>query len=241
MVKKILGGFLFIIAALILIGAIANGSFMSDRGSAASTYGAFVGTMLPIVVNVIAGIFLFRFDGVYKKNYVEGFKARKKQCSKIVAFIVVYAVFMLFAGIGAGMSGTDNYLLSYIVSALPYFVSMMIFAMMLGIYATPFWACQKNFKLDDALLNEYLSVNETFYSYSEDNTVIASNKVIFFPRTFCAMPFAQIDNVKFKNIGVEQDVVFKLKNGKKIEIVANKRKYDNIISALTAHNQSDNL
>ena len=240
MIRKILGILLWIMAALILLGSIANGSFMSDRGSAAATYGAFVGTMLPIVANVLAGIFLVRFDSVYKKTYVEGFKTRKKQCSKIVTFIAVYAVFMFFAGIGAGASGADNYLLAFVVSALPYFVPVMIFAMMLGIYATPFWACQKNFNLDDAMLNEYLSVNETFYSYSEDNTVIASNKVLFFPKTFCTMPFCQIASTKFKNLGVEQDVVFNLTNGKKIEIVAGKKQYDNIVSAIAAYAQSVN-
>lgn len=241
MVRKILGGFLFVIAALILIGSIASGSFMSDRGSAAATYGTFIGTMLPIITNALAGIFLMRFDDVYKKTYIEGFKARRKQCSKFVLFIVTYAMFMFFASIGVGASGTDNYLLSFVISALPYFAPMMIFGMMLGIYAMPYWACKKNFKLDDSMLNEYLSVNETFYSYSEDNSVIASNKVLFFTKTFCTIPFAQIDSVEFKNIGVEQDVVFKLKNGKKIEIVAGKKKYDNITSAITAYVQSDNL
>lgn len=240
MVRKILGGFLFVLAALILIGSMSNGSFMSDRDSSAATYGAFTGTMLPIIANVLAGIFLIRFDGVYTKTYIEGFKARKKQCSKIVLFIVIYAVFMFFAGIGAGASGTDNYLLAFVISALPYFVPMMIFAIMLSFYATPYWACQKNFRLDDLMLNEYLSSSESFCSYSEDNSVIASNKVIFFTKIFCTIPFAQIDSVEFKNIGVEQDVVFKLRNGKKIEIVANKKKYDNIISAITAHNQSYN-
>lgn len=241
MIRKILGGLLFLVAALGLIGSIANGSFMSDRGSAAATYGTFVGTMLPIITNVLAGIFLMSFDGVYKKAYIEGYKARKKQCSKIVLFIIVYAVFMFFACIGVGASETDNYLLAFVVSVLPYFVSLMIFAMMLGIYAMPYWGCQKNFKLDDSMLNEYLSVNETFCSYSEDNSIIASNKVLFFTKTFCTMPFAQIDSVEFKNIGVEQDVVFKLTNGKKIEIIAGKKKYDNITSAIAAHIQSNEL
>ena len=240
MLRKILGGLLWAVAALILIGSIANGSFMSDRGSTAATYGAFVGTMLPIVANVLAGIFLMNFDGAYKKTYVEGFKVRKKQCSRIVVFIVVYAVFLLFAAIGAGTSGADNYLLAYIVAALPYFIPMMIFAMMLGIYATPYWACQKNFKFDDAMLNEYLSVDETFYTYSEDNSVIASSKVIFFPKTFCILPFEQIASTQFKNLGVEQDVVFSLTNGKKIEIVAGKKQYDSIVSAIAAHAHATN-
>lgn len=234
MVRKILGGLHFVAAALTLIGSIANGSFMSDRGPAAATYGAFVGTMLPIIVYVLTGIFLMKFDGVYKKTYIEGFRNRKKQCSKILVFIVIYFVFMFFAAIGAGTSGTDNFLLTFVVSVLPYFVPMMIFAMMLGFYATPYWACRKNFDLDDAMLNEYFSVDEIFHTYSEDNSIIASKKVLFFPKTFCTIPFKQIASTQFQNLGVEHDVIFNLTNGKKIVLVAGKKQYENIVSAIAA-------
>lgn len=236
MIRKILGGLLFVEAALIVIGSIANGSFMSDQGSAAATYGTFVGTMLPVIVNILGGIFLFRFDKVYKQTYIDGFNARKKQCSKFILFVVFYALAMFLAGIGAGASGADNFFLAFIIAALPYFVPMMIFALMLGMYAVPYWACQKNFKFDDATLNEYISVNETFYTYSEDNSVLASNKVLFFPKTFCIIPFDQIASTKFYN-AIEQDIIFTLTNGKKVEIVANKKKYDSVVSAIEANKQ----
>lgn len=237
MVKKILGGLFWVLSALILIGSIANGSFMSDRGSVAATYGAFAAIMIVIITNIFAGIFLMRFDGVYKKTYVEGFKVRKKQCSKIVLFIVVYGVFMLFASIGVVVSGTDNFFLTYIIAELPYFIPLMIFAAMLGSYAIPYWACQKNIKPDNVLLNEYLSVNETFYTYCEDNSVIASNKVLFFPKIFCMIPFDRIATTKFKNIVIEQDAVITLTSGRKIYILASKKQYDGIVSAISAHKQ----
>ena len=63
MIRKILGGVLILEAALIIIGSIVNGSFMSDQGSAAATYGTFVGTMLPVIVNVFGGIFITKFFG----------------------------------------------------------------------------------------------------------------------------------------------------------------------------------
>lgn len=235
MIRKILGGLLWAVAALILIGSIANGSFMSDRGSAAATYGAFVGTMLPIITNIFAGLFLMTFDNVYKKSYVEGFKARKKQCSKIVLFLAIYAMFMFFAGIGAGASGADNFILALIVAVLPYFVPMMIFAFMLSYFAIPYWNCNKNFKFNEGVLNEYLSVNESFKSYAEDNSVLANNKVLFLPKTFCIFPLEQIASTKFTNIIVEQDVFINLTNGKKIEIVAGKKKYDSIVVAIEAN------
>ncbi len=241
MVKKLLGGLLFAESALILIGSVANGSFARDRGSAAATFGYFLGILLPIIVNVFAGIFLMIFDSVSKKTYIEGFKARKKQCSGIVLFIVIYAVFMFFTGLGIGVSGTDHYFLTFIVATLPYFIPVVIFAMMLGIYATPYWACRKKLKFDDVMLNEFLSVNETFYTYSDDNSLLASNKIFFFPKIFCAIPFDQIASTKFKNIGVEQDVIFNLTNGKKIEIVAGKKQYDSIVSILAAYAQASHF
>lgn len=236
MIRKILGGLLILEAALIIIGSIVNGSFMSDQGSAAATYGTFVGTMLPVIVNVFGGIFLFGFDKVYKQNYIDGFNARKKQCTKVILFVAFYAFAVILTGMGAGASGADNYFLAFIVTALPYFVPLMIFALMIGMYAVPYWACKKNFKLDDALLNEYISVNETFYTYSEDNSVLASNKVLFFPKTFCIVPFEQIASTKFYN-AIEQDIIFTLTNGKKVEIVANKKQYDSVVAAIEANSK----
>ena len=120
MAKKVLGGFFFAGALLVLIGAIANGSLFSDRGSTAATYGYFLGTILPIVVYVLSGIFLINFDKPEKLNYIDGFKKRSKQSSKVMPFIIVYGVFMLFSAIGVIVSDTDNYTLSYLIAVLPH-------------------------------------------------------------------------------------------------------------------------
>ena len=65
-------------------------------------------------------------------------------------------------------------------------------------------------------MNEYLSVNETFYTWSDDNFVLSSYKVLYFPALFCVIPFNQIASVKpYKQLG-EKGVYINLVNGKKI-------------------------
>lgn len=66
MVKKVLGSLFFLGALLLLIGAIANGTLFSDRGSVAATYGFFLGTIIPIILYILSGIFLFTFDSATK-------------------------------------------------------------------------------------------------------------------------------------------------------------------------------
>ena len=237
MVKKIIGGLFVLVAILILVGSIANGSFMNDRGSAAATYGAFLGTLISIVFFTLSGIFLFFFDRIYNLSYLDGFKARKKQCIKIILFVISFAVLGFFAGIGSGSSGSDNSWISLILYLLPFFVPMMVFALMISLYVIPYFACKKHFKLDEALLNEYLSNKEAFRPYTENASVLASDAVLFFPKNFCIIPFEQIASIKFYN-SLEQDVIFSLKNGKKIEIVAGKKVYDAIATAIEDHNKN---
>ena len=66
MIRKILGGLLILEAALIIIGSIVNGSFMSDQGSAAATYGTFVGTIYSGAMGIISG-------GTYNMSPYEGY------------------------------------------------------------------------------------------------------------------------------------------------------------------------
>ena len=184
MAKKVLGGLFFVGALLILIGAIANGTLFSDQGSAAATYGNFLGTILPVVVYVLSGIFLLTFDKPTKLNYIEGFKKRSKQSSKFVPFMIAYGIFMLFSAIGVGASDTDNYTLSYIIAIIPYIIPLCIFASFYQIYALTHNTSKRYFINSDSALNEYLSTNEIFYAWSEDNFVLASNKVLYFPELF---------------------------------------------------------
>ena len=236
MVKKIYGGLFFVGALLILVGAAFNGTLFSDQGSAAATYGSFIGTMLPVVAYVLSGIFLLTFDAPTKLNYIDGFKKRSKQASKFVPFIMAYSFFMLLAAIGVGASGTDNYVLSFIIAVIPYIIPLFIFVSYYQIYALTHNASKKYFANSDGALQTYLSANETFYAWSEDFFVLASDKVLYFPQLFCVIPFNQVASLKeYKQLG-EKGVYINLVNGKKIYIAT--RHFARIQDAVNAANQA---
>lgn len=232
MIRKILGIVLILFAVLILVGAVSNESFFDNLGTA-------VGTLLPVVANVCAGIFLLGFDKVNKFSYIDGWHARSKQCSAILAYIVVYALLMFMSCIGglSAMSYDDSFILVLLKAFAPYFVPLIIFATMAGIYAVPYWRCKKHCQLNDAAVEAYLSIDEFYFSCTQDNSVIYNNQALFFPRAFCIIPFDMIADVKFYN-ALEQDIIFTLTNGKKLEIVANKKQFDGTVSAINAHNGS---
>lgn len=234
MTKKILGILFFIECALITTILIANNSFMMEQSSVAATYGNFIGTMLPIILTLLSGIFLFRFDKVYKQPYINGFYIRKKQCSKIILFIVFYAIMYC---VGVAKAATSNsFFLPFIITSLMYVVPLAIFAVILGAYAVPYWKCQKNFKFNSTVLNKYISADEIFRPCSEDSYVLLNNKVLFFPKTFCIIPLDRIADIKFYNF-IEQDIIFTLTNGKKIEIPVKQKQYNSIAAALKANEQ----
>lgn len=152
MAQKILGALFFIGALLILVGDIANGTLFSDQGSEASTYGIFLGTLIPIVIYVFSGFFLFTFDNATKLSYIDGFKKRSKQSSKFIIFIVAYTILMIFATIGVSKSYTDSFTLSFIKAIIPYIIPLTIFVALLQMYAFPHNASKKNFINNDAAL-----------------------------------------------------------------------------------------
>jgi uncharacterized membrane protein HdeD (DUF308 family) len=233
--KKILGILFFVGALLILVGSIANGSLFSDQGSAAATYGNFLGTIIPIIIYVLCGIFLLTFDNPTKLNYIDGFKKRSKQSSKFIPLMIAYGVLMLFSAMGVGASDTDNYILSYLIAIVPYVIPLCIFVSFYQIYALTHNASKKYFVNSDSALNEYLSTNETFYAWSDDNFVLASNKVLYFPQLFCVIPFNQISSIKFYKELWEQGTYINLTNGKKIYIAT--KHFDRIQEAVNAANQ----
>lgn len=236
MVKKAFGGLFFAGALFLLIGAISNGTLFSDKGSAAATYGTFLGTIIPVVLYVFSGIFLFTFDDAAKMSYIDGFKKRSKQSSKFVVFIAAYGVLLLFAAIGAGAAGAGYGVLGYIMAFLPYLIPLLVFVVFMQMYAQPHQASAKHFLNSDAALNYYLSNFETFYTYSSDGYVLASNKALFFPELFCVIPFDQISSITLTKQLWEQDVYFYLSNGKKFYIVT--KHYDRIMEAMNANNRA---
>lgn len=236
MFKKVLGVLFFVGAVLILVGSIANGSLFKDTGSAAANLGALFGKAMVIIAYILSGIFMFTFDSPKKLNYIDGFKKRSSQVSKITVFIIVYIILMVFAGFGAATSGTDNFILSYIIAIIPYLIPMLIFVAFSQMYATPHNKSKKFFVTNDAALSEYLSLNETYYSYSEDNSVLANSKALYFSDLFCVIPFDQIQNITLTKQLWEQDVYFNLCNGKKFYIVS--KHFENIQAAINAYNQA---
>ena len=173
---------------------------------------------------------LFNFDNVYKMNHVAGFKKRKSQCTSIIVFTVIF--FLLFCVSTLGIASTsENYILSFIILNIPYFIPFFIFAAMIGYYVIPFFKCKK--LINDGEQNEYFA--EPLKTYSNDNSVLANSKIIFMSKLFCAIPLNQIASVTFKNIAVEQDVFFNLTNGKKIEIASNQKQYEAVLAAFNAN------
>ena len=235
MLRKLGGILLLVLAVLIVVGAAANGTFTETFDTSAEKTGKIVGTLLPVVVNVFAVIFLLGFDKVYQRNYADGFRVRNKQCGTITFYLIVYIAFMMLVSFSAATSGADDFWQAFLLAELPYIIPMAIFAMMLGYYMVPYKSCKSNVGLEQADVNAYLSTNEAFYTYTADQSVIASSRALFFPKIFCLIPFDRIASVKFINIGVEQDISFQLTTGKKAVIVSNKKQYEGVMAALKAN------
>ena len=242
MIKKVLGGLFLTGALLMLIGAIANGSLFSDQGSTAATYGNFLGTIIPIIIYVLSGIFLLTFDNPTKLNYIDGFKKRSKQSSKVIALFVIclvlYGFLFFFSGFWANTNiGNDDFVSLIIVNVVynpflwPFFVSTFLLAK----YVWPHLASKRHFVKSDDVLNEYFSANEMFYDWSGDSFVLASKKVLYFPKLFCVIPFNQIASTKFYKELWEKGIYINLVNGKKIYIAT--KHFERIQQAINAYSQ----
>ena len=224
MPRKILSILFFVVAALLVIGAVANGTLMSN----------FLANLLVTVLYALAGLFLLRFDDVYQKSRVEGYKLRARQCTFILAFVVAFLILMLLAAIGAGASGRGNFLVGFLLAALPFYVPMVIFLGFMAIYVIPYQNCRKCIPMDEEQLNAHFAGRGAFTALTDDGSVLASNEALFFPRLFCLVPFGQIASVKLYNF-IEQDVIFTLTNGRKLVLVSSKAQFEAIQAAVGAH------
>ena len=228
MLKKLLGIFLFLLSVLMVVGGIVNETIFRN-------FGSMIGVLLPVLVNLCAGVFLFVFGRIDRKSFIDGFHGRKTQCKLILLFTVLYGVLTIMSCIGGGlsMSYDDSFILTYVTAIFPFFIPLMIFTVLLGLYAIPYWSCKKRCNLDSAAIEEYLSPSELYFSYSEDNAVVANSLVVFFPKLFCPIPFDMIEQIKFYK-GLEQDIIFVLTTGKKLTIPANKKQYNCLVSIMNA-------
>ena len=135
MAKKIFGGLLILAGICALVGAIVNET---------------IGTILPVIVFICSGIFLLTFDNVKKLDYIEGIKKRKTQCTIIIVFVVIYIAMLALASIGIFASlefglSFPQLMGKWFIAALPYIVPLGFFGGMVGMYVTPYSACNKNF------------------------------------------------------------------------------------------------
>ena len=214
MAKKIIGVLFWATALIVIIGAAAGGFLMSDRAP---------GIIIPALSYILAGLFFFRFDRALKRDFADGFAIRKQQNLCIILFVVFYALLIFLVGVKAGMSAATNPLGSFILGVVPYFIPALVFSGMFGMYAAPFNLCKKQFG--------EASFSAEFESFDEKDRVLASETALFFPRYFCLIPFEKIESVKFVS-SLERDIIFTLKNKKKLEIVAGKKQYEAVLAAM---------
>ena len=242
MIKKILGS-VFILYGIFFITRVAN---INDVGSTVPTAGAYMfGQYLSTVgfgiIYLLASIPLFLFDNAYKKSYVEGFRARNKQCATIIVSIIVLAIPSLLMAFSIGtISGKMSvqaespvafyllFLVTFLVAMLP----VLVYSMMADTYVYPFLKCKKCFIVNDGIADTYF--NACYNSYSEDNSVLANNELLFLPKLYCVIPKSQIKSIEESNQIVYKQVVFHLTNGKKIKIIT--RQYNNIMRAFNSAN-----
>lgn len=236
MAKKIIGICLVVVAFLMIMSVAISGNLFADMGSAVETYGYFLGQIIPVITFGLSGVYLFNFDRATNWSFIDGFKKRSKQAAKFVPFIVAYSVLFVASLAGAVMSASGNYWLNFIIGVVLYATPVIIFVSLFQIYGIPHRASKKYFLKNKEALQYYLSGNEKYRIYSEDRSVLASEKAIYFPELFCAIPINQIASVKLEKQLWEQNVYFYLHGGKKICIVT--KRYNEIINALKANSPS---
>ena len=217
MFKKIIGVLFVMAAAYSLYSSIASGSIASERA---------VGIIIPIILYTLSGVFLFFFDGIYKLSYAEGYERRKKQNTVIIILTVCFILLTALAGVATVITSRVGRLLAFVVMVLPYAIPLLIFAALLGAYVVPFNSCKRQFGDAGDILSE-----EEFKEYCPKGRVLSSEKHLFFPRSYCVIPMEAIASVKHTN-AIEQDIVFTLKNKKKIEIVGGKKQYEAALCAI---------
>lgn len=217
MFKKIVG-VLFVIAAIYsLYSSIKSGSIVTLRA---------VGIIIPIILYTLSGVFLFFFDNIHKLSYAEGYAKRKKQNILIIIFTVSFILLTALAGAATVITTKVGRLLAFVVMVLPYAIPLLIFAAFLGAYVVPFNSCKKQFGDARDILSE-----EEFKEYCPKGKVLSGEKHLFFPRSYCVIPINAIASVKHTN-AIEQDIIFTLKNKKKIEIVGGKKQYEAALCAI---------
>lgn len=231
--KKFLGLIFAVLSAVSLYGLfVHNTSGLSDQA---------VSSVFSVLLNAISAVFFFSFDSVYKKDYLDGFITRDTQCLVGVILFAFYAIpsFVALATFGATVgslggeaSGIFNTLFSAVI---PYVIPMFIFAIMLDIYYLPYRLSKKLFLYSDSDIENYLSDDADYTSYSKNGHVLANKDALLLPRFFCVIPICKIKTVK---ASLPWLVSIKLHNGKKFTIYTKNGKY--IQDAVTDNKKQTN-
>lgn len=225
MAKKIIGTVMIVLAGLALIGSLLP----------ANTFNAI--TILVYLLMAATGILVITYDGGNNLNYYVGYKRRKIQNLFVVILFIPFCFFLLVTSFSFGMllsSWYDNpYFLIPLLSLCLYGFVTLVLGFMLGNYCMPYRACKKRIPNYDLLVEENLA-NNNMSPCSADQSIMANDKVLFFPKQYCMIPFDMIESYKYKNVlNIEHDIFIKLVNGKTV-LILNKN-FNDIKTAIDAH------
>lgn len=218
MIKKIMGVLLALHGVLMLLNL--------------SSYVALV----LIVPYVLSGIFLITFDGILKNDYINAFRKRKIQNKISVVLGVIYfslaayVLWKVFAMIlYSALEGDLLGSLFIFVVAVEYIIPAITFIFMVGVYDKPFSECEKHIYNNKRKMEETFSELTDLTDYSGNGTVLANEKVIFFPKHLSVIPkekIASVKKVRFFMRGVR----FYLTNAGKVTVIT--KEYESIMAAM---------
>lgn len=232
--RKVFGVILCVIGAMALFGAVLNSAWYIGYGDGAALFGYITGQLLALAGFFGGGIFCCLFDRIYKRDYVTGFRMRKKQNVWIITFFMYFgiiAVICFLAGMNkvVAFSYWEAFLLS-VLATLVYWIPWIGFVALLTSYTVSFYSCRKNSGYTDGMLEHILANPYQFHPICTDQSVLASETVLFFPKLFCVIPFERIESVKNVNVIISKSIIIKFTNGKRVEI--DSKHYDAIVAAV---------
>ena len=220
MIKRILGALIGAAGLMSIFGSIINGSFAKGLAGGPAATGYLVGLLLPIVLFLIGSFILLTFDSIKKKTFYEGFEIRKKQIACSNVLFIFFSALYIIALIGLFLVSSSYFTL------ILYLVPFMAFLGIFCLYSLPFNFFKKHINNYDSIVKDSHSNPDELVPASTDNSILTNGKALIFTDLFCVVPFDQVESIeKFKN-SIEEDLVIKLVNGKKIAIYS--KQFDSV-------------
>ena len=225
MAKKICGILLILLAAITVYGGTLPGNQIN------------VLSWIAIVLFVSSGILLILYDGGANTHPHTLYK-RRKVLNKLLVFLLVISIILLIVaafGVGFLFALMDEpvMILIMVFSLVLYAFPAVVLGITFGSNVLPYSACRKHIPGYETLVDKTLVCDKDLVPCSADRSVMANDKVLYFPRQCCLIPFEMIESCKYANpLKIEPDVFFKLVNGKTILIV--NKNFDDIRAAIDA-------